>query len=182
MPRLSKQFKDAIRQIPSGELQKLLIELAGKHKEIHDIINVRFVEKEDAGDDLFETTKDDIEMEMTLLRGRGPVQKSIAKSMAWCVKQINHFAKVTKNKQREADLLQVLIRKTFDLYVGELGTCWTVFDSKLAITTKRFYTLTTKNLHEDLLMDYRDALNRFLSLLHKNCNHLDFVFDMPKEV
>jgi len=182
MPRLSKQFKDAIRQIPTDDLQKLVIELAGKHKEIHDIINVRFVEKEDAGDELFETTKGDIEMEMVLLRGRGPVQKSIASSMAWCVKQINHYAKVTKNKQGEADLLQVLIQKTFDLYVDELGTCWTVFDSKLAVTTKRFYTLVTKNLHEDLLMDYREALNRFLRLLHKNCNHLDFVFDMPEEV
>ena len=147
MPRLSKQFKDAVRQIPTDELQKLVIEL-----------------------------------EMVMLRGRGPVQKRIAASMAWCVKEINHFAKVTKNKQREADLLQFLIQKTFDSYEDELGTCWTVFDSKLAVTTKRFYTLTTKNLHKDLFMDYRDALNRFLSLLHKNCNHLDFVFDMPNEV
>jgi hypothetical protein len=182
MPRLSKQFKEAIRQIPVDELQKLVIELAGKHKEIYDIINVRFVEREDAGDELFETTKENIEMEMVLLRGRGPVQKSIASSMAHCIKLINHFAKVTKNKQREADLLQVLLQKTFDLYEDELGTCWTVFDSKLAITTKRFHTLVTKNLHEDLLFDYRDILNRFLSLLHKNCNHLDFVFDMPEEV
>jgi hypothetical protein len=182
MPRLSKQFKDAIRQIPSDDLQKLVIELAGKKKDIHDIINVRFVEKEGAEDELFESTKAEINGEMHWLRGLGPVPKRVARSMAHCVKLITHFAKVTKNKQREADLLNFLIGITFRKYEGNLGTCWTVFDSKLGTTTKRFHTLVTKNLHEDLLMDYRDDLNLYLCLLHKNCNHLDMVFGMPEEV
>jgi uncharacterized protein YifE (UPF0438 family) len=182
MPRLSKQFKDAIRQIPTDDLQKLVIELAGKHKDIHDIINVRFVEKEGAEDELFEDTKVAIEDEMDWLSNRGPQEKNIARAMANCVKLINHYTKVTKNKRREADLLKFLIGTTFRKYEGNLGTCWTVFDSKLATTTKRFHTLVTKNLHEDLLMDYRNDLNRYLQKLHKNCNHLDMVFGMPKEV
>ncbi|HKL32960.1 MAG TPA: hypothetical protein VJ919_10510, partial [Tangfeifania sp.] len=94
----------------------------------------------------------------------------------------NHFVKVTKNKNREADLLRNLLDKVFENYADELGTCWTVFDSKLAVTTNRLYNLVTKKLHEDYWIEYREDLNRFLDVLHSRSNYLDYLNEMPKSL
>ena len=54
MPRLSKEFKQAIQEIPVEELQKLVIQFTSKNKEIYDC-NIQ-VENDDAEDELFEET------------------------------------------------------------------------------------------------------------------------------
>lgn len=40
MPRLSKDFKQAVCEIPVDELQKLVIQAASKSQEIYDWINI----------------------------------------------------------------------------------------------------------------------------------------------
>jgi hypothetical protein len=182
MPKLSKEFKQAIQEIPVDELQKLVMQFASKNIEVYDFINLKYVYGADAEDELFEETIEKINDEILFPGERGIVQKNLAKAITKSVGYINHFAKVTKNDIREAELLLNLLNGVFENYPDELGTCWTVFDSKLAITTNRLYNLVTKKLHEDYLVEYAESLNRFLELLHSRSNHLDYVYNMPKSV
>jgi hypothetical protein len=182
MPKLSKEFKQAIQEIPVDELQKLVMQFASKNNEVYDIINLKYVNGADAEDELFEETIEKINDEILFPGERGIVQINLAKAITKSVGYINHFVKVTKNEIREAQLLLNLLNDVFENYTDELGTCWTVFDSKLAITTNRLYNLVTKKLHEDYLVEYAEPLNRFLELLHSRSNHLDYVYNMPKSV
>lgn len=182
MPKISKEFKKEIIKIPISELQKLVIELARKSQEVYDLVDVRFINHQNADDDLYNETKEMIAFEMEFIGSRGAIQKQIAKSIAKSVEGINHYAKVTKNKVNEAELLLYLLEITYKSYDGELGTCWTAFDSKLAITTRRLLTLVKKNLHEDYFVEYEAPLNRFLAILHSKCDHIDFVYNLPIKV
>jgi hypothetical protein len=182
MPKLSKEFKQAIQEIPVDELQKLVMQFASKNNEVYDIINLKYVNGADAEDELYEEIIEKIIDEILFPGERGIVHKNLAKAIAKSVGYINHFVKVTKNEIREAKLLLILLENVFENYTDELGTCWTVFDSKLAITTNRLYNLVTKKLHEDYLVEYAEPLNRFLELLHSRSNHLDYVYNMPKSV
>lgn len=182
MPRLSKEFKQAIKEIPVGELQKLVMQFASKNREIYNIVNIQYVNGSDAENEFFEETKEKIIAEIYFISDRGIIQKNVAKAITKSVGYINHFSKVTKNKVREAELLLCLLNGAFKHYANELGTCWTVFDSKLAITTNRLYNLVSKKLHKDYLIEYSEPMNRFLKILHTQSNHLDYVYNMPKSL
>ncbi|MFH1197487.1 MAG: hypothetical protein V1720_17435 [bacterium] len=129
--------------------------------------------------DLFEDAKDNIENIFSNLN-RGIIQKHLAKAISQSIKIVNHFAKTTKDKKLEADLLLFLLTTVFDTFSEHLGTCWTVFDSKLAITTNRLLNLIKKKLHEDYWIEYNDRINSFLRILKSKCNHLDYVYNMPR--
>ena len=182
MPRLSKDFKHAIEDIPVCELQKLVMQEAAKNREFYDIINIRYISGKQAEKEIFEDVKEKVLGEIFYTDDRGILQKNLAQAISKAVKHINHYVKVTKNKAGEAELILSLLDEIFENYSNELGTCWTVYDSKLAATTNRFYNLVTKKLHEDYLIEYREPLNGFLKILHSKSNHLDFVYDMPNTI
>ena len=182
MPVLSKDFKQAIEDIPVRDLQKLVMQEAAKNREFFDIITIHYVSGIEAEKEIFEETKDNTLGELYYVDDRGVLQKNLAKAINKAVKHINHYVKVTKNKVGEAELLHSLLDEIFKNYSDELGTCWTVYDSKLAVTTNRFYNLVTKKLHEDYLIEYKEPLNDFLKTLHAKSNHLDFVYDMPNTI
>jgi hypothetical protein len=182
MPRLSKEFKQAIQQIPIDELQKIVLQVASKNSEVFDMLNMKYVSGNAAEDELFEEIKEKIGDEICFMGERGIIQKNLAKAIAMAIGYINYFSKVTKNEVREAELLLYLLNETFENYSDELGTCWTVFDSKLAITTNRLYNLVTKKLHEDYQIEFVEPINRMLTLLHRKSSHLDYVYNMPKSM
>jgi len=182
MPRLSKEFKQAIQEIPVVELQKLVVTAASKSQEIYDWINIQYVNGKDAETELFRETNEKALGEIYLFNDRGILQKNLASAIGKAVKHINYYEKITGNSNGEAELLLNLLKEVFRDYSGKLGTCWTVFDSKLAVTTNRLYNLVTKKLHEDYRIEYEEPLNRFLEILHSKSNHLDYVYNMPKSV
>ena len=146
------------------------------------MINIHYVSGKQAEKEIFEEAKDKALGELYFVDDRGILQKNLAKAITKAIKHINHYVKVTKNKVREAELLLSLLDEIFENYSNELGTCWTVYDSKLAATTNRFYNLVTKKLHEDYLIEYKEPLNDFLKTLHAKSNHLDFVYYMPNTI
>jgi hypothetical protein len=182
MTVLSKDFKKAIEEIPVPDLQKLVMKAATKNRELYDMINIQFVSGKQAEKELFEVAKDRALDELYYIDDRGVLQKNLAKAIGKAIKHINHYVKVTSNQVGEAELLHSLLDEIFKDYSNELGTCWTVYDSKLAVTTNRFYNLVTKKLHEDYLIEYKEPLNDFLKTLHSKSNHLDFVYDMPNTI
>ena len=182
MPVLSKDFKQAIEEIPVRELQKLVKQAAAGSQEFYDKINIQYVSGKQAETEILEDMKDKVLGELFYIDDRGIPQKNLAKAITKAVKHINHYVKVTKDKVGEAELLLCLLDEIFENYSNELGTCWTVYDSKLAVTTNRLYNLVTKRLHEDYLTEYEEPLNDFLKTLHAKSNHLDFVYDMPSTI
>jgi hypothetical protein len=182
MPRLSKDFKTAISEIPADELQKLVLQAASKSQEIYDWINIHYVDKKEAKKQLFIETKDKALGEVYGYRDHRIIQKSLAKAIGNAVKHINYYAKITNDFVGEAEVLNSILTFVFERFADDLGTCWTVFDSKLAVTTNRFYNLVTKKLHEDYRIEYHENLNRCLEILHAKSNHLDYIYNMPKSI
>ena len=182
MPVLSEEFKQGIKNIPIPELQKLVIKLARSNKNIYDIINIEYLQKNEAEQELFEKTKTKIKFHLINRPYRGPVQKSNASAMGKAVKEINYYTKVTGNKHNEAKLLNILLNYVFTNFSEDLGTCWTVFDSKLSVTTKRLLNLVTKKLHEDYLLDFKNDLNNYLKILHSRSNHIDLIYNLPDKI
>ena len=179
MPTLSKEFKFGVQNIPLLELQKLIIKLARSNKDVYDLINIEYLQKEEAKKELLEETKEKIQSHLFDMSARGPIQKSVASAMSKAVKEINYYAKITHSKPGEAELLNFLLGEVFSDFSNDLGTCWTVLDSKLGVTTKRLLNLVTKKLHEDYLINYKDDLNRYLKILHKQSNHINTIFELP---
>lgn len=182
MPRLSKEFKQAIQKISEKELQELVVKAASKSQEIYDWINIHYVDGQEAKKQFFKETKDKALGEVYAYSDRGIIQKSLAKAIGNAVKQINYYVKVTNDFVGEAELLNSILTFVFERFTDELGTCWTAFDSKLAVTTNRLYNLVTKKLHEDYRIEYRESLNRYLKILHSESNHLDYIYNMPKSI
>jgi len=154
-----------------------VLDLARKNKENYDYIELKYLSNSESEQELLEQTKEKVYSEMSSVRYGRVVQKSIAAAMTRAVRHINYFEKVTKNNVLVAELLLFLLEDVFDDFTDELGTCWTVFDSKLAVTTNRLYYLVTKKLHPDFLVEYREPMNRLLSRLKQSCNHLDYVYN-----
>ncbi|MBM3437044.1 MAG: hypothetical protein FJY07_12605 [Bacteroidetes bacterium] len=182
MPALTNEFIEGVRSIPHSGLQKLVLKLAKGNQEIIDIVNIEYLQKKEAINDLYETTLAKVEDHIALLSFRGPVQKSIASAMSKAIKDINYFAKLTSDHYKEAFLLDTLLSLVFNDFSKELGTCWTVMDSKLGITTQRLLNIVTKKLHEDLVLDFKDHLNRYLEILHRNSNHINVVYSLPQKI
>lgn len=180
MPRLTEEFKSAVQKLPVEDLQTAVISYARKDQTFFDFLNLQYLGNLEAAEALFEETMDFIRDTIFFPVGRGVIQKQLKSSMDKCIKQINHYATVSKNKKNEADLLLFLVETVFHHYSDELGTCFTTFDSKLALTTNRLYNLITKKLHPDYFAEYEDQLNKFLQLLHRHSNHIDYVYNMPK--
>ena len=182
MPVLSKEFKQDVEKIPVQKLQKLVLKLARSNREVYDLINIELLPKNEADRDLFEKTKVKIQFRLFNLSSKGPVQKSIATSISKAVKEINYYTKITGNKRNEAELLNIVLKEVFTEFSDDLGTCWTVFDSKLGVTTKRLLNLVTKKLHEDYLLDFKDDLNKYLRILRSRSNHIDLIFNLPDKI
>jgi hypothetical protein len=177
MAKLSKEFKEKIHSLSKEEMEKIVLNLSRKDKGIYEKLFIEYVRK-DSVQDLFEEVKATIEHNL-FFPGRGIIQKQLAKSLGKSIKTINHFRDVTRNHKLEADLLLFTLQIIFDNFESEFGTCWTVFDSKVAITTNRLLNLVRKKLHEDYWIEYETEINRFLKILKNNCSHLDYVFTMP---
>ncbi len=179
MPKITEEFKVAIKKLPIEDLQTVILKYARKDPAFYDFLNLQYINNVKAEEELFEETMDFIDIEITFPGGRGVIQKQLKSAMDKCIKKINHFAKVSKNKKKEADLLLFLVDTVIRNYSDELSTCFTTFDSKLALTTNRLYNIVTSKLHPDYFIEYEDKLNKYLQVLHKHSNHLDYVYSMP---
>lgn len=62
------------------------------------------------------------------------------------------------------------------------GTCFTQYDTKVAMIVKRLITIVTKKLHPDYKVEYEDKINEYLQILHRTSNHIDPVYHLPKAI
>jgi hypothetical protein len=156
--------------------------MASKDKMVYDYIMINYLDKEFGEELLFEETKADLQKIFVKQYKGFTDQLRVANMLAACIKRINEFTKVSKNKVLEAELLVLVLEYPFSLPKDFFGTAFTQFDTKVATIVKRLITLVTKRLHEDLQLDYKDRINHYLEILHKYSQHNDTVYDLPEEI
>ncbi len=179
MPKLSKEFKSEIDALSHKELVDIVLKMASKEKTVYEYININYIDKESGEQELFEKAQSDI-TNLFNKGYKGREQQKDANMISACVKRVNEFTKTSRNKRYEDELLFYVLDNTFD--EDRLGTCFTVYDTRLASLVKRAITLVTKTMHHDYLIEYKDRLNFFLKSLHNRSRHLDMVYNMPKSI
>lgn len=182
MPRLSTEVKEQIKQLSHADLQQIVLKVVAKEKSVYDFILVNYLDKASGEQELFEKTKDDLNA-LFFKNYKGYSEElRLANMLAACIKRINEFTKVSKNKVMEADMLVYLLEEAFSFPDDLFGTCFTQFDTKVAQIVKRLITLVTKKLHEDYRIEYTEKINNYLQMLHRTSNHIDTIYSMPKAI
>lgn len=179
MPKLDNEIKSQIKNLSKEDLERIVLKLASREKEILDYLRATYLDKEIGQQDIFDETKDELEFLMAKSYVGRAAELRAAKMLAACGERITKFANASGNKKLEADLLVFALDNVFHRDYARQGTCFTAYDNKLRLLVSRLLTIVTKKLHPDLLMDYREKLNHYLKRLHNGSNHLDAVYSMP---
>jgi hypothetical protein len=180
MPRLDKETKERIKELELKELQEIVLKLASKEQSVYDYIFANYLDKEFGEKELFEITKADLDIIFEKRYNGYAEELKLANMLAACVKRLNEFTKNSKNKTYEADLILYILKVPFSLDKKLFGTCFTQYDSKVAMLVKRLITVVTKKLHEDYKIEYETTINDYLKRLHQTSRHINTVFNMPK--
>lgn len=182
MPKLTKEIKEQIKALSANELFEIVLKFASKDKAVYDFIEVNYLNKESGEQQLYEKTLEDLDLLYSKRYKGYSDELKLANMLAAYIKRINEFTKVSKNKVLEAELLVTILDETFSESTDLLGTCFTQYDTKLAIIVKRLITLVTQNLHEDYRIEYIERINGFLEILHRKSNHIDTIYNLPKSI
>jgi hypothetical protein len=182
MPRLDKETKERIKKLDYKELQDIVLKLASKEKPVYDYIFANYLDKESGEKELYEVTKADLEI-LFRKRYKGfSAQLQLANMLGACIRRVNEFTKISNNRVFEAELLLHILEVPFAYTTKMFGTCFTQYDSKVAVILKRLITVVTKKLHEDYRIEYEYKINTYLKVLHDNSSHIDAVYKMPKAI
>ncbi len=182
MATISVEIKEGIAALSKKELEKLVIKAASKDKSFYNYLFVNYFNKESGEQELHNKTKADLD---TLIHKsyRGFSEElQLANMLSACVKRINEFSKVCKNKKFEVDLIMYVLEIPFSANSNYLGTCFTAFDYKVGLLVKRVITLLTKKLHPDYLIQYTQTINQYLIVLHRTSSHMNLVYSLPKTI
>jgi|WetSurMetagenome_2_1015567.scaffolds.fasta_scaffold155722_2 hypothetical protein len=181
MPRLSSDIKQQIKELSIEELQEIVLKMAAKDSNFFDFLQVNYLDKEGGEQELFETTKLDLNY-LFAKRYKGfSEQLRLANMLAACIKRINEFTKISKNKLLEADLLMFILEEAFGYPLNYFGTCFTAYDSKVGIIVQRLINVL-KKVHPDYLIEYQEKVNRYLGVLHRNSDYNDTIYKLPKAI
>lgn len=180
MKRSRSEIKELVSSYSKSELAEMVIAMASR-KEYYDYLSVHFFDKQEGEVELYNKAIEDID-KLWVKRYKGfSEQIRLANMIGACNKRVSEFAKISKNKKLEADLLVYILDDLFKHYQGLLGTCFTPFDTKVASTVRRVITLM-KKLHPDYHIEYEEKVNSYLDVIHRKSDHLDTVYNMPKSI
>ena len=164
-----------------------LCKMSCKSKEIYDFLIVNYFDTQYGEKDLFEEAQNEIRL-LFIKKYKGFSEElQLAAMIEACVKRINEFQKICKNKNLEADLILMVLDEVFTHSTDLLGTCFTKFDYRVglllkSLLLKRLITLVSNKLHPDFMVEYRKKINDYLRVLHKTSTHLEFIYAMPKSI
>lgn len=182
MPRINSDIKEKIQLLSKSDLEKIVLKFAGKDKRFYDYLLVNYFDKEGGEADLFEEAKADLD-KLFRKRYKGFSEElQLANMLAACTKRVNEFTKVSKNRNQEADLLLHVLNVPFSLRPNLLGTCFTAYDTKVAIMLRRLINVVTTKLNPDYLIEYQETINDYLKILHRCSGFLNSVYALPKSI
>jgi len=182
MPKISKEEKEAIKLLPQKELAKIVIDLISKDKSAYNLVYIRYLNGETGVKDIYEDVLSNIET-CFYNNYKGHIQSQRdAKMLSACVKELNNFTKISKNKIMEANLLMVILKEALINRRDSFGTYSTAFDNKVAQILRRLLNIITKKIHPDYLIDYQDDVNEYLKIIAKYSYHHIFTYKLPKNI
>ena len=182
MPRIKKEDKEAIKELPHNELVKIVTKLISKDKSAYDYLYINYLNKEDGENDLYMETLASIKTCFNK-NIRGSFQSKInAKMLSLCITELKGFTNVSKNKLKEADLLMIILEEALINRRDSFGPYFTAFDNKVAQITKRLLTIITKKIHPDYFIDYQNDVNIYLKIITKYSCHNDFTYELPEYI
>lgn len=181
MPKISTEVKNQIATISKTELEKIVIKMAAKDKSVFDYLLVNYLEKATGENDLFEETKMDLDSLFRKSYKGFSKELQLANMLSACIKRINQFSKICKNRDLEADLLMHVLELIFSLSANQFGTCFTIYDYKVALMINRVITIVQTKLHPDYKIEYAEKINKYLAILHRTSNHIDFIYGLPAQ-
>jgi hypothetical protein len=182
MPRIEKEAKELIKQLPRADLVDIVIKMAQQNKSVYDFVLANYLDKANGENDLFEEAKADLKRLFFKSFKGFSIQLQYANTITACVRRINEFSKICKNKSLEADLLMYVLDEVFSYSPKLFGTCFTAFDYKTGLLLKRIITIIQSKLHPDFKLNYQSRVNQYLDMLHQTSNHLDTIYSLPKSV
>ena len=181
MPLNKAILKEQLAELSKKELAEIVLKLAGKRYN-YEFLLVNFLDKDGGEQTLFEEAKYDIEkLQEKEYKGR-TIQHQLVKRINACTKRITEFTVETKNKKLEADLVMYVLSLQFAQSSKVFGARISGYDYKVGLLLKRLISLVTKKLHPDYLIDYQDAINDFLSKIHRTSNRVNTIFDLPESI
>jgi len=181
MAKLNTEIKQQLATLSKEKLLEIVQKLATK-KDNFDFLMLNYLDKENGEMDLFNSAMDDINR-LFFKRYKGFAEElQLANMLSACTKRINEFTKLSKNKKLEADLLVFVLDEAFSYNSKMYGTCFTAFDYRVGQMVKRLVTILTKKIHEDLVLDYKEKANFYLSRLHATSDFLDSIYSLPKSI
>jgi hypothetical protein len=181
MPSRRTEIKEQLSALPKNELVGIIVKLAAK-KANYDFLLANYLDKESGEKDLYEEARRDLDS-LFIKRYKGFSERlRLANMLSACVKRINEFTGVSKNKKLEADLLLYVLEVPFSLSTNMFGTCFTQYDYRVSLLVRRLINLVVKKLHPDYLIEYKDKLNGYLTILHRTSDFNDFIYNLPQKI
>ena len=115
MPRLSIKEKEQIKNLSHAELQQIVLKITAKEQSVYDFVLMNYLDNESGEEELFENTKADLDL-LFCKNYKGYAEElKLANMLTACIKRINKFTIVSKNKVLEADLLVYILEVPFSL-------------------------------------------------------------------
>jgi hypothetical protein len=180
MPKLDKEYKTQISLLSHKEKDAIIFKYAAKDKLIYNYIYVNYVDREHGEQELFELCIEDVKKLFVKGYKGYSQQLRLVNMMIACIKRINEFQKICKNRNLEADLLILLLDEVFSYSSKHFGTYYRRFDSKVGTIVKRLINLINIKLHPDFKIEYEDKVNEYLNILHSKSDHIPVVEALPK--
>ncbi len=181
MPRISKNTREEIKRLNHNDLVNIVLKLAAKDKLAFDFIMVNYLDKQSGEKQLFEDTLTDLDNIYSIRHKGFSEELRLANILAASIRRVNEFTKISNNKILEANLLMYILNIPFSLSSDFFGTCFTSYDTKVAIILKRVINVVSK-LHEDYKIDYEEKINKYLKSLHQTSEHINTVYNLPHAI
>ena len=77
------------------------------------------------------------------------------------------------------ELILEVLKVPFSLNEKMFSTCFTQYNYRVVLLLKKALGLLKNKLHEDYRIEFEPVLNDYLDTLHRTCNYLDYVYELP---
>ncbi len=178
---LTKEFKQQIADLQKDELSKLVLKIATKDKVFLEYIKLTYFKDEINETDVFQNYKKKMTSLVTKRYKGYADEEKAAHYIIACNKELANFEKISKNKEYFVELILTILDCAYNEFGASFGTCFTAFEYKFHLLIKKAIKIITTQMHEDMLIEYKDRINHYLALI-KKADYLDYIYDMPKEI
>jgi len=166
MPKLPKDLKEAILQMPGREKDKLLLRLVAKDEALVERLVFQLLEGGETTESRAETLRQLIDREIPKGAGSFYTPGYLLMDMRYCNGRISEHVKTTKDKLGDVQLRLQVLRLAFERHENMLHRFpphRSRTFSKYVVGRLRYILGKAGKLHEDYFLELRDELGAVLA-------------------